>query len=714
MNLKQQWTAIPFCMLLMTLTACGGGEGGSGGSSSSNSSSTSSNSSSTSSTSSSSSTPTPIAVTDALQFSTQDQGLFGPGKPTKTTTFLPITLHNKSIGPATKGQIYKNVSQDVPVAVLQSAWDQALGACTTTRSVKAVNYCANYTFTPTQNQCQTGSVTLPSTATINCCGSLGVPDITATYPSCGLLGLKTNASVTIPANLRNYDLGAGIGPRPTQPAPEPFDVGLVTTYEASVNVGLEGSVTTDAGSLDVAYATTASLTANANRVAAGDTFTLTARHAPIRDTARTFMTSRYPNINFAFQYYLDLLAKLDVDYANMGTDGKQKRAQESIVSYSTANQPDADAQGRLVGELVGVQVGLNGLEARIFANQPSSFPVDFPAGITFDFPLSLGWDITTPFTCPIAGIPKLGSYVCGPPPILSTDVAEISVRTPALNTPAAMDFDGGVTDFGSLTRLLPLRNEVASDGSLSNTTPSAFREILSVPGLSGFNSLDDILLDDGRLSTDFARIDLDLDGLASLYQGGVNPLGGNFAFGGNTIDPATGQNKSVANMEWNMLDIDYANWFHVRQSLKFEPNLQVDLSFSKPVQVREGSGAFATVSAYSLNVAADSDAMLEIIQPAGGVTITPTYSLRNNQFSNDSDMLWTPALQESFLQVKVEGILTSLLASVLLPTSDDLNFAVAQSTQATPPVSMGSIGADQPYTLDGFQNVPGTPLTISE
>jgi len=693
----------------VSLVGCGGG-GGSG----SGSSSGGGGSGAGSGGAAGGGATTPVAVTNAVQFSTQDQGLFGPGKPVKTTTFPPITLEQKTIGPATKGKIYHNISQDVPLSVLQSAWDQALSTCRTTRSVKAVDYCAAYSFTPTQSQCETGSVTLPSSATINCCGSFGVPDVTATYPGCGLLHSKTNATVAIPSNLRNYDLGAGIGPRPTQPAPAPFDVGLITSYEAHSNVGLELAVTTDAGSVDVAYATKVSLSADAGNVKAGDSFTLTARHQPIADPALTHMSSKYPNINFALQYFLDLLAKLDVEYANMGTDGRQKHAKESVVFYSTAKQPDADAQGRLVGELLGVQAGVSGAEVRIFANQPSSLPVDFPSGVIWDFPLSFGWDITVPFTCPIAAIPKLGSYVCGPPPPLSTDVAEIGVRTPALDTPAEFNFDGGVVDFGSFTPLLAKRNELGSDGSLSNTTPSGFREILSVPGLSGLNSLDDILLDDGRLSTDFARVDLDLDGLVSLYQGGTNPLGGNFVFGGETIDPKTGQNKSVANMEWNMLDIDYANWFHVEQALKFEPNLQVDLSFSQPVQVREGSsGAFTTVSGYTLNVAANADTTLEIIQPPGGITITPTYSLRNNRFTNDSNMLWTPALQESILQVKIEGIIAQLLAAALLPTSDDLNFAVAQSTQSTPPVVMGSIGA-APYALDGFQNVSGTALTINE
>jgi hypothetical protein len=656
-----------------------------------------------------------VKVTDTLEFSTVDQGLFGPGKPVNNLTFPPITFQNQTVGPITKGRIFENISQDVPVEVLQAAWDQALATCQTERSRKIVNYCERYRFTPTQSQCETGNVTLPSSVTINCCTDFGIIDTNVTYPDCasgfGHLPGKADFSVSVPSSLRNFDLGAGIGPRPTEPAPQPFDVGVITTYEAKVNVGLELAIITDAGSVDVSYATKASLGADAGQVSVGQPFTLTVRHEPIEDETLTHMASKYPNINFVFQYFVDLLARLDVDYAHMGTDGQQKRSQESILFYSTANQPDADANGRLVGELVGVELGLTGAEVRIFANQPSGFPADFPAGVIWDFPLAFGWEVTQPFTCPIAGIPKLGTYFCGPPPPLSTDVMELDLRTPALDTPAVDNFDGGVTDFTSFTPVPVLRNELAPDGSLTNTTPSAFRQILSVPGLSGFNSLDDILLDDGRLSTDWFRLDLDLDGLVSLYQGGVNPLGGNFVFGGATKDPTTGENKSVANMEWNALDIDYANWFHVDQTLKFEPKLEVELNFSQPVQVRKNpADNYQTVSQYTLTVAADADTALEIIQPSGGVTITPTYSLRNNRFTNTTNMLWTPALQASFLQVKIEGIIANLLAAVLLPTDDDLNFAVAQATASPPPVVMGPLGGT--YSLEGFEDVVSTALVI--
>lgn len=657
--------------------------------------------------------PAPIVVNDPISFETRNQGLFGPGAPIRTTTLPRISLMSRTDGPATRGRIYENVPQDVPVSVLQSAWDQALAVCRTPRTVSTVPYCADLTVTPTQSACETGSVRLPQTVTLNCCGSFGVPDALATYPGCGLLGSRTNASVALPESRRNINLGAGIGPRPTQPAPAPFDVGLVTTYESRVDVGLEATITTDAGSLEVSYATTALLTASSNRVPAGETFTLTARHAPVNDPARTYMTSRYPGIDFSFRYFLDADAKLDVEYAHMGADGRQKRATETILSYSTAARPDADADGRLVGELVGLQAGLSGAEVRIFAEQPASFPVDFPAGVVWEFPVSFGWDITHPYTCPIAGVPKLGTYLCGPPPPLSTDVAELSVGTPALDTPADIGFNGGVADFASMFPLLPRRNELGADGSLTSSTPSGFRELLSTPFLGGIDNLDDILLDDGQLSTDFARIDLDLDGLLSLFSGGVNPLGGNFIFGGTTVNPVTSTVQSLANMEFNLLDVDFANWFHVEQQLTFEPNLKVVLGFSRPVQVRQGDGAFTTTSQFMLRVDAGIDSTLEIIQPTGGVTITPVYTLQDNRFTNDTNMLWTPARQDSILQVKVGGLLREALVGAVTGAENDLNFAVAQSTISAPPVNMGAIGA-APYGLEGFQSVAGTPLTIGE
>jgi hypothetical protein len=289
---------------------------------------------------------------------------------------------------------------------------------------------------------------------------------------------------------------------------------------------------------------------------------------------------------------------------------------------------------------------------------------------------------------------------------------EIGARTPAMDTPAGPNFDGGVVDFASFTPLPVKRNELAADGSLTSTTPSGFRQLLSSSFLGGFNSLDDILLDDGRLSTDFARVDLDLDGLLALYSGGVNPLGTNFNSGVKVINPETGKEEKLLDAEVNMLDIDYANWFHVEQTLKFEPNLVVDLQFDKPVQVRlVGAGTFTTVSTYTLNLVANADATLEVIQPPGGVKITPTYSLRNNRFTNESNMLWTPALQESVLQVKYEGFLVSLLTSALLGVEP--NVAVFQETLSPPPVVMGPIGA-APFNMDGFLDVPGTPVTVGE
>ena len=651
----------------------------------------------------------PLTFSKRVEFSTADQGLFEPGKQVKTTVFPALTLHQESIGPETKGEIYENVSQEVPLSTLQSAWDQAIATCRTTRSVKPVNYCESYSYTPTEAQCISGSATLPSSVTINCCTYLGVIDTDVTYPGCagGILDGKKDYSTTIPDNLRTVNLGAGIGERPTQPAPRPFDVGLITRYQTHIDAGLELSIRSDGGSVDVGYTSDVSFKVDKSQLNEGEVFTLSAIHTPVTDADKTFIKSRYPNIDFAFQYYVDVLAKLDAEYAMMNAQGVQQRQNETIIDYATANLPDADPEGRLVGEIIGVNIGLTGLELRVFDNQPESFPVDFPGGVVFDFPLSFSWDVTTPFTCPVAGIPKLGTYLCGPPPPISTDLVELNIRTPALDTPASDDFEAGVDDYASLTPLIPLRNMIAADGSITSTTPSGYREILSAPFIGQLESLDDLLLSDGRLSTDWLRMDIDLDGLLSMYQGGVNPLGGNFSFGGETIDPKTGKNKSVADMEWNMVDFDFANWFHVDQTISFVPNLELTLSFSVPVQVRlAGESEFTPMSQVSLAISTEDWSSLEVIQPEEGVTVTSSYSLANNLFINKTDMLWTAALQESMLQVKVQGLLADLMADALLPIGNDLNFAVAQTTFSAPPVVLGSI-ADTEFTLDGFTTLAG-------
>jgi hypothetical protein len=269
----------------------------------------------------------PAAVTDTLEYEVTNRVLFENRRDADVIDVVD-SLGDGTGGPVTVGRI-ERIPQDVPVAVLQAAWDQALAECQTTRSRKVVNYCAAYSFTPTQAQCETGNVTLPSTVTINCCTNFGIIDTGSTYPTCatGTFSLpgKANFSVSVPSSLRNISVGAGIGPRPTQPAPADFDVGMRVTYAANVATGVELELAAnDGGLLDVAYHTRAKLESSAGSAYPGQLFVLEASHEPIVNATgpddpsaarRSYMASEYPAAGASLRYWLDVDVDVTAEYA---------------------------------------------------------------------------------------------------------------------------------------------------------------------------------------------------------------------------------------------------------------------------------------------------------------------------------------------------------------------------------------------------------------
>jgi hypothetical protein len=95
--------------------------------------------------------------------------------------------------------------------------------------------------------------------------------------------------------------------------------------------------------------------------------------------------------------------------------------------------------------------------------------------------------------------------------------------------------------------------------------------------------------------------------------------------------------------------------------------------------------------------------------PAGGVNITPTYSLRNNKFSNNMYWQYTTGTQATYFQAKLEGFLSTVGDITGLPS----NFAISQSTIASGPVQMGDTGSTY-YTFDHFIDKTGNVIRIAE
>ena len=213
----------------------------------------------------------------------------------------------------------------------------------------------------------------------------------------------------------DLDLGVGLGPRPTQPARRSFNVGMVATYQALVDVGIELEVTRDPGSVEVHYPTLATLEASSAAVPAGSVFTLTARHQP--DESAVHMASRYPRLGTVLRYAIDARTKLETEYAHMDPDtGEQVRGHQVVFDFDTARDPNADPLGRLTGEMFGVDLGLSGLELRLMNDNP--YGPEALQDVVWAIPAELELVFTNPPSCPL-DIPVISKRLCSLPVIPS-------------------------------------------------------------------------------------------------------------------------------------------------------------------------------------------------------------------------------------------------------------------------------------------------------
>ncbi|MEX2175719.1 MAG: PKD domain-containing protein [Pirellulaceae bacterium] len=237
-----------------------------------------------------------------------------------------------------------------------------------------------------------------------------------------------------------------------------------------------------------------------------------------------------------------------------------------------------------------------------------------------------------------------------PPPLskfVGFPLADVQLMTPDLNTPPHSTFDG--------------------------------EKIVN-------SQLPVIRTGDGITPIDFAKVDFDIDSL-SLLSG--LPLG--FEFGV----------PLLSTFEINLLDTDLGAYFGIGQTMSFEAELMVDLHFSTPAEVETEPGVFETRSVYRARVGED----VNVIHPGGELSIDPVYSLADNLFTNDTGVMLSPAFTANFLQLKITGVLNSLLGIAG-------DFYVFQDTLAlSDPLPIASI-FDGQFSLEGFRDVAGQRLLV--
>ena len=660
-----------------------------------------------------------LSVRDDVTFSTFGRSLFGnQGQAKKSIPFGSTPLFQFHDGPTDVGQIF-HLDQDIPVETAQAIWQKAVDACavrhsrTQTISVTipvfgTVSRSCQGSVTPTVQQCVNGGTIHPS-ITATCCVFGG------TYPNCSSgIGSKT---ITLSTNSIAFDVGPAIGPKPTTGTTRPYDVGYVATVHADIEEGIEGVLDLDAGSVDVVYPTSIRLQTNADRVAPGDVFTISATHVP----GAVRLTSRYPNISLSLQTYTKANVGVDVEYAGINYDtGDQIRANRSVDAFNTANDPSADEQGRVVTKVIEVKAGLGaGLQVRVNTDVAggglAGTELD-PIG-PFVVPLQFPFDITAPpKPAPLCEV--LPRPDCSLNPIVSTDIVEMLFRTPLLDTPAVPGFNGG-NDFtgvaGSDVPIAQARNQLAADGSVRNTTITGKRDALqsSLEAVGG--DLSKLSIDDGVIDTDLVRLGVDIDG--SLIGFGLPPGGANLELPPQlpaNFPIAKLRGKRLLEVEANLIDLDALDYLYFDQELVFRPNLQVELVFNKPVRVRRaGSGEFEQLQPNGqgeyvavLPIQADGSSVLEIVQPEGGVTVTPRYSIAANLFENNLDWLINSGFRGTVGQLILGGYIVAIVEPIITGISDldSLNFALGQFAPTfDQPLRFP---AHDSFALDGF----GAPI----
>ncbi len=590
----------------------------------------------------------PVERSADLNFSTRGQSLFSDSGTATHTQSLQFDVLKSNEPLLTRGRIV-NTKVPLSVSTLQAIWQKAMDTCTGYKYKIVAAGATIATISPSATECMNGEIRR------NYC---------IAPPSLGW-----SACLDIGSNRQTYvkDLGPGIGPKPTQPTSLPYDFGAIVKMNSDVRVGFKGSYSYDLGSVDVDYAAKATLHFDKDTAQPGDEVTVTTSYT---DGTPYVMSSRYPSFELALDMYAYARMSLDAEYAGVNqSNGDQVHTTRTLYSIDTRNNPDA-VDGVVPfsngsERLFGVRLDSTGLTTTILGSQNH---VD----------ARYEYELTFPFGSPDKPGKKAPRYKLP----VSFSLADFAFTVPRLDTPAPADFNCGIC--------APARNEII-DGALTNTTPVGARQLLG--GITDGNGIVLPLVNDGAEDVDLARVDLDLDVITAAADAPLGVI---------VSDPA-----GLLDAELNLLDFDLATFLSADQKLTFTPNLEVELRFSQPTEVRTpGQTDFVEVDSCIVKL---GDTVV-FKQPATAVTVTPVFTLRDNAFANVTRLMMNNALQETLGQVKLGGAVGDALQSVL---GDDPNFALLQITPTLyDPQPVWSTDAT-PWALDGFVDQSAPAVTIN-
>ncbi len=593
-----------------------------------------------------------INTDDAVRFSSTGQSLFN-GSELEPHLFKTHFI-NEQIPDTVRGQIRKT-PDTLPVSTLQVIWRTAMDTCLGYSYTLRVAGVKLTTITPSTTECINGEIR---------------------YKYC-TLPLKTGWKNCVNNSLGDYrktwikDVGAGIGPLPTEPATRSYDIGMELHYSMDIQAGIEGGYILDPGTVDVNIGGQASIGSDVDFTPVGEIIRIDTAFSS--DDTQYKLKSRFPNIDFSFGSFM--FGKVDVftKYANVDyATGEQLRGGETVYTADSRNTSVGNAAIDGIvrfadSEWLGANFSPAGIDIRI---KELTLPL-FSGSV-------LEKQFVVPGINPIPGVP-------------SVSFASMALSTAELNTPVGDNYNCG--------DCVPLREFIDADGIIHNTVPTGTRPVFA--GLTDGSRLTWPVITDGMQDNDFFRMDLDLDVMSLIF--GV-PLG--VVWEGPIVKTKLGDLDPVAAVELNAIDIDVSAFFSLDQHLSFDPNMQVTLNFTPQVMVRlDGETEFKPVSSVTFAIGLS----VEIIQPQGGVSISPTYKLSENRFMNDTKINISTVLQETMLQMRLYGLIPDVIGGGLgIPT----NFAALKiSPELAQPQPLFQSNV-MPVSLQGFNDIKGKAIFI--
>ncbi len=594
-----------------------------------------------------------VNTNDRLQFSSTGQSLFN-GSELERKSFKTHFV-NEQIPNTVKGEI-RRTPDILPVSTLQVIWQKAIDICRDSRYTLKIAGVTLATITPSEGECIAGEIRYKY----------------CTFPlQTGWSGCVNNR--TFGDNRKTWvrNIGSGIGEKPTQPATRSYDIGMELHYSMDIQAGIEGSYMLDPGTVDINVGGDATISSGTDFANAGEIIRIDT--AFVHDNNQYQLKSRFPNIDFSFGSFMFGKADVRTQYANVDyATGEQLRGGEIVYSADSRNTSVGNSSIDGVvsfadSEWLGANFSTSGIDIRI---KEMVLPI-FSGEV-------LQQEFVVPGILPQSGSPGV-------------PFASMGLSTAELDTPVDEVYNCG--------ECVPLRAFIDADGIIHNTIPTGTRPVFS--GLTDGSQLTWPVITDGMLDNDFFRMDLDLDVMSLIF--GV-PLG--IVWEGPVVKTKIGELGPIAALELNALDVDVSAFFSLEQHLSFDPNIQLTLNFSPNVMVRlDGETEFTETSSVSFTVGLS----VEIIQPDGGVSITPVYALSENRFINDTKINISTVLQETLLQFNLYGVVPDVLGDGLgMPT----NLAALKiSPELAQPQTLFQSNVT-PVTLQGFEEVQGKTLFI--